>query len=107
MQAYGAMQHTLRKMTKADNDRYSAPGTEGYDRYQVHLTAAHERYEYRERAIKRFIKDNEVVVGNLRGCTLEDVELIKAARTAYEQRLKAFKTALDKTHPDLRGGAGF
>jgi len=99
MQAYGAMQHTLRKMTKEENDRYAAPGTEGYERHQARVKAAADRKAYRDKALAKFVKENKMVVGNLRGLTMEQMETLRAAELDYGRRLKAFKAELDKNYP--------
>jgi len=101
MQAYGAMQHTLRKMSKEDNDRYAAPGTEGHDRHTAKLEAVKERADYRAKAIAKFKKENEVVFGSFRNLTEADIEKIKESRLAYERKLKAFVAQLDKDYPSL------
>jgi len=101
MQAYGQMQHVLRKLTKDENDRYSAAGTEGHARHQAKVQAADDRKLYREKALAAFVKENKTVMGNTRGLTLEQVNSLRDGDIAYRAKLTAFKAELDKNFPAI------
>ena len=101
MQAYGQMQHVLRKLTTDENDRYSGEGTEGHTRHQSKVKAADERHLYREKALANFVKENKTVMGNTRGLTIEQVNSLRDADIAYRAKLTAFKADLDKSFPAI------
>jgi len=100
LQAYGEMQHTLRKMTKEEKEKYAAPGTPEHAKYQAKIAAKERRTRERDKAIADFRKTRPQR-GSLKGLTTEDVHKLAEIDIAWQKSFKAFMAELDKTMPAI------
>jgi hypothetical protein len=104
LQTYGGFQQVIRKMSRDDQDRYSAEGTPEHARYQKRVDEQSARRAYREKAIAEF--ENTVPrFGSFRGLTPEERELAVQERTQtshmWNAKRKAFMEELDKNYPAI------
>lgn len=100
LQAYGEMQHTLRKMTKEEKEKYAAPGTPEHAKRQARINAKEQRQRERDKAINE-MKKTKPQRGSLKGLTTEDVKQLLELDLAWQKSFKAFMADLDKNMPAI------
>jgi hypothetical protein len=96
----GGFNHTIRKMNKEQQDRYAPQGSPQWEKRQADKLKNEQNAAAFERDLKRWDKDNLVMVGGrMAGLTQEDMAALREKTARNQEDRKAYIAILEKRYP--------
>ena len=98
----GGFNHTIRKMSKAESDRYAPVGSPQWEKRQHDKQLNDQRTARKEKELKQWDRDNLIIVGGRTGLlTPDEMDKLREADMACRAARKEFIADLERRYPKI------